>query len=343
MRIVRNHRRSQRGLLGTFLVLAVIIIAIALGTLAVDIGHIVAVKQELQGAVDAAAIAGAQSLSTDHSKVEAHAREVCRRNIADGLAVDDVADEMEVTVDVTQNTATTPGQVRVTAVIESPTLLARLFNCFSTQMTCTAVAGGFGTIVQMNGMNLFPLAVSIDDSRLSMNIRPLNELHPGDTHEFIINSQQWKNAAFTSFSEPTTNANWIKTAIAQSLGIPVDSEVSIPPVQVGDDINLANGVLGQKALADSPYYDALLAKEIIYLAVVEGTVPFNQSRPLIGFIGVRVNSITVNHQGGVVEKISVTIEKPLTTGVEGILSSATTAQNTTTINEMSPITCKLIE
>lgn len=327
--------------MGTFLIIPVILMAIMFGTLAVDVGHVVAVRQELQSAVDAAAIAGAQSLSMAPGSVDSHARAVCRQNYADGMAVEP-STPMQLEITVNPSTVTTPGTVRVTASVEASNFLAKIFNCHSTTVRATALAGGSGPLAQMNGTNLFPLAVSVDDTKRELNLRPLNELHVGDTFELVINSQQYKNAAFTSFSEPNTNANWIKTAIAQSLGLPTTSSVTIPPVAVGDQINLANGVLGEKQLADDPYYSAMLGKEVIYLAIVEGQVPFNQSRPLVGFIGVKVNSIKVNRSGGIVEQISVTIKKPISTGLEGTVGGSTTL-TASALNEMAPISCKLLE
>lgn len=328
--------------MGTVLIIPVILMALMFGSMAMDVSHVVSVRQELQSAVDAAAMAGAQSLSTAPDSVEHHAREVCRLNYADGTSVDDASTPMDVSVTVVPSTVTTPGTVRVTAEVTANNILAKIFNNHTTQVRASALAGGTGPLAQMNGTTLFPLAVSLDDSKKSLNFRPLNELHVGDTFELVINSQQYKNAAFTSFSDPNTNANWIKAAISQSLGLPTNTSVTIPPVKVGDPINLTNGVLGQKALADDPYFSALSQQEVIYLAVVEGSVPFNQSRPLVGFIGVKVNSIAVNKSGGIVEQISVTLKKPLSTGIEGAVAG-TTALNTTALNEMAPVSCKLLD
>lgn len=338
----RSRNRSEKGLMGTVLIIPVILMALIFGSMAMDVAHVVAVRQELQSAVDAAAMAGAQSLSTDSASVERHAREVCRLNYADGTAVDDSKTPMDVSVTVVPSTVTKPGTVRVTAEVVSSNLMAKIFNNHTTRVRASALAGGTGPLAQMNGSTLFPLAVSLDDSRRSLNYRPLNEMHVGDTFELVINSQQYKNAAFTSFSDPNTNANWIKAAIAQSLGLPSTTSVTIPPVKVGDQINVANGVLGQKTLADDPYYSALAGEEVIYLAVVEGSVPFNQSRALKGFVGVKVNTITVNHKGGVVEKLSVTIKKPVSTGLEGAVSGSTTL-STAALNEMAPVSCKLLD
>lgn len=328
--------------MGTVLIIPVILMALMFGSMAMDVSHVVSVRQELQSAVDAAAMAGAQSLSTAPESVEHHAREVCRLNYADGTSVDNASTPMVVSVTVVPSTVTTPGTVRVTAEVTSSNILAKLFNNHTTQVRASALAGGTGPLAQMNGTTLFPLAVSLDDSKKSLNFRPLNELHVGDTFELVINSQQYKNAAFTSFSDPNTNANWIKAAISQSLGLPTSTSVTIPPVKVGDQINLANGVLGQKALADDPYFSALSQQEVIYLAVVEGSVPFNKSRPLVGFIGVKVNSIKVNKSGGIVEQLSVTIKKPLSTGIEGAVAG-TTALSTAALNEMAPVSCKLLD
>lgn len=338
-----NRLRSQKGILGCYMNSALVLIALSLGTLAVDLGHIASVRHEMQNAVDAAALSGAQDLSSDPSACERHAITVCRQNLADGLAVANESADMNVVVTVNPSTATVPGTVRVTAVRNSENILAKIFGNMATNITVTALAGGTGTVVETNGDMLFPLAVSMDEARRDLNIRPLNELHVGDTFDIYINSQQFKNAAFTSFSDPNTNANWIKNAIAQSLNLDPKEQVSIPPVAVGDEINIVNGVIGEKTLADDPYYAALYNKGTIFLPVIEGGAPFTQTRTVVGFIGVHVNTVSVNLKGGVVEKISVTIMKPISTGTDGILPSTYNTQTDAALNEMSLLVCKLLE
>ena len=343
MKLFRTNRiRSQRGSLGVLFLLVAALIMIGLLSFAVDVAHIVCVRTELQNACDAAAMAGAQDLSVAHEDCEAHALAVAEQNLADGWAISNESSPVDIDVEVTELTVSNPGTVRVTASIESNHLWSKIFNRHSDIVRATALAGGYGSLTEADTNNLFPLVVSLDSSKNGF-APALNTVHVGESFNLLINSQQFKNAAFTSFTEKSTNNNWISNAIDQAIGLTPKEAVTIPPVSIGDNIYLSNGVLGQKSLAKDPQYGALMDQDVIYIGVVEGAVPFNQTRPLVGFVGVKVTAITTNGKGGQVETLTVKLIKGLTTGTDGMIPKTSSTQSDNALSELSPYTCKLLE
>jgi Flp pilus assembly protein TadG len=342
---IAQSLRTQTGALSSCLLLAVLFACIVCSVISIDLAHTVAVRHELQNACDAAAIAGAQDLSNDPDNCERHALDVARMNMADGWAVCNTSTPVAVNVNVERPSPGVAGKVRVTATMNVKHMIGPLVGVCDSTLNVTALASGTGNMVSTSGMNLFPLAVSLDSARRELNSRPLNQAHVGESFDLYINSQQYKNAAFTSFNVPNTNSNWIKDAIDNSLNIQGADKLNPPigNVQIGDDISTTNGVIGSKTLASDPYLKALTDKKVIYIAVVEGEVPFSQQRPLVGFIGLKVNNVEINQHHGVVEKISVQIVKPVTTGMDGIIPKTSSLQNDSAVNEMSPFVAKLID
>jgi Flp pilus assembly protein TadG len=298
--------RNQRGSLGTMLFLCVLLFIMGLGAFGIDIGHVAAIRHQLQNAVDAAAIAGAMDLSTDPTLCESDAIAVAKENRADNCSVLDGAGPMDVKVAVKPCTPTAYGTVTVTASMRINHLFAPIFGGFSSELSATAVAGAAGKLTGMYGNGAFPMAVSMDS---------LEGLGNGDSVTWYLNSQQYKNAAFTSLTEKSANANWLNNAIAEMLGLPAKTDVNIPSVSVGDTIYLTNGIDGQKQLADDPYFGALMNQEIIFLPVIQDQAPYNQTAKVIGFIGVQFTNISKASKNGIVETMVATIKMPMTEGM----------------------------
>lgn len=170
---------------------------------------------------------------------------------------------------------------------------------------------------------------------------PLSSANVGDTVVFYINSQQYKNAAFTSLTEKETNANWIDNAIEQSLGLQSPIPGYIPSVKAGDDIYLMNGVAGQKKLASDPDYTALVNKKVLFLPVISGNPPFNQSQKCIGFIAVRVTDVEINQSGGVVESITCKIIRAIGPGTSTTPIDSGNATNDQALVRLAPGPIKL--
>lgn len=331
--------RNERGSLPSLLCLLVVAIIMGLGAFGMDIGHVAAVKHQLQNACDNAAFAGAMDLSTDPDRCESNARAVAQENMADNVAVADGSSApMNVDVVVNRGSATNFGTVQVTATLRIRHLFAPIFGGFASDITASATASGAGKLTTMfggsDGTGTFPMAVGM---------AALEGADVGEAITLYLNSQTYKNAAFTSLTEKDANANWLKNAIAQLLGLPAKQEVTIPTVEVGDDIYLNNGIVGQKMLADDPYFTKILEQEVLFLPVMDGDPAYNQTTKVIGFIGVKFTSISRQSNNGMVETMVATIVHPLTDGMS--LASMPTTGNATwdaALNGFAPGVVKLI-
>jgi hypothetical protein len=315
--------RKPHGSLGTLLMAVLLLITFAVGSLGVDFMHMLAVKNELQNGVDAGALAGAQDLWTDLVKAEEHAFRITAANKADGKLIANTSPKTTVQVLVVPPTVVRPGSVRVDASMEIRHLLAPMIPRWKDTIRATAVAGTSGSLVTLFGDNYpFPLAVSASGGQ---NGPQLIDMEIGDSYTLYINSQQYKNAGWTSFSEDSANRNYIQGAIDQALGIEQQAPGYIPSVSIGDFISLNNGVMGQMQLGNSPYYEALLDPNrppLILPVVEDAPTAMNQRSKVIGFIGFRVTSILRSGKdggggGGVVEALVGTIVRPQVRGTSG--------------------------
>jgi len=270
------------------------------------------VRTELQNATDAAALAGAQDLYTNPDNAETHARLVAAVNQANGTLVSSTNPGVDVSVVVTRPAAANEGQVEVTASMRIRHWLAAIFGRLDDVISARSVAGASSLLRRVNAGKAFPLAVSLDAP--GPNGWSLRSLHAGDTIELNINSQQQKNAAWTSFTLDPPNAHWLSDAIDYSLGLSSDEEnrFLIPSVKVGDSINLENGVSGEKSLGkNNAQHDALLAAPMLILPVVNDLPPNNKESAVVGFVGVDVTDVRVNEGQGEVLTIVGTL-KPVT-------------------------------
>jgi len=194
----------------------------------------------------------------------------------------------------------------------------------------TSTATCYSSLVSIDPGILFPLAVSIDT--LNGHTVPLYQNKVGDTVTFYIDSQQYKNSAWTSFTNQNMNANWLDQAIDSALGINFVPGL-IPGVNVGDQIRLGNGVFGTKDLTAGAENTALLG-EIIYLPVIAGDPAYNQTRTLLGWIAFQVTKVEKNLGGGKVLKFTGTLVKGMTKGVPGQIITGNSYDGT--LNSLSP-------
>jgi type II secretory pathway pseudopilin PulG len=318
--------RSRTGQLGTFMLIALVLIGFLMAAYAVDFSHMSAVQAELHNATDAAALAGAQDLWFDIDHAEQHARQIAARNRVDGnpLSTDTPGTTMEIIVTPPQENA--PGTVRCSASVRVIHLFAPLWGHPVDSISATSLAGTKGKMWILGAGQAFPVAVSLDAIPQFKGGEgvALNTCSPGDTFTLYLGSQSVKNATFTSLTRSPASGHYIGQAIDQSLGISPEVPGFIPAVKVGDDINLNNGIDGQKKLADTPYIEALRGK-IITLPVIMGSSPFNQSRAVVGFVGLKVTGVTTNknnEESGkekerIVESITGVLCLPQMVGVSG--------------------------
>lgn len=301
--------RSNTGQLGALYLLAILLAICVLGSIAMDINHAIEVKAELQNATDAAALAGAAHLWFDKQNAEPDAYKFAANNFADGRSVANTSKGTTVTVQVANPTATEHGSVTVAASMRISHFFARLFNHFDDEISVQSVAGTNGLMWRLFANQAFPLAVSLDAVPSTKNFTgtALNSLKVGDDFTVFVGAQGAKNGAFTSFTKTPANASYIKEAIDQCLGISQPVEGFIPSVQVTDEIDLNNGILGQQILAKNPYLSAMRNGPVLILPIIEGGAPYNKSRPIVGFIGFKVKSVQLHQDSGLVEAITGTL------------------------------------
>jgi len=298
-------RRETGSLSGPLLALS-LVIGVTIGALAVDFGHAGMVRTQLQNATDAAALAGAQDLYTNPDLAENHALSVASSNQANGQAVSNSSGGTAVSVQVTRPNLINGGRVEVTASMSISHLLAPIFGRFSDVLVARSVAGGSSVLKRLNQGQGFPLAVSLYAA--SADGLPLRNHQLGDTVQLTINSQQNKNAAWTSYTVDPPNSSFISNAIDSSLGLSDQNPFFIPPVQIGDQINLLNGIAGQMELGrQSPEHDALLNAPLVLVAVVADLPPMNQTSQVIGFVGLHVTGVELDQNHGQVLTITGTL------------------------------------
>lgn len=345
--LIKTHARNERGSLSILMPLAILASIMGLGAFAADIAHNTAVRVQLQSATDAGALAGAAALIDPATAplAASNASRVTGLNSADGVYVSTSTPNTTVDVVIDTNVPGEIGTCKVTASQPIQNFLGTIFGHNTDTISVSSIAAASRMVNKVAGNTLFPLAVSIDavPGDKSGNQAPLGSLKPGDSVYLYINSQQVKNAAFTSFTVAPTNASWLNQAISQSLGLSAPQSNFIPPVQLGDPIYLDNGVSGQKKLASSSEFAALQAKNELTLPVIEGVPPFNQTRPVIGWVSIKVKSVLINQSGGEVETIVGTVTHAAVRGQKGdILSTGLGTNFDTSLQNMSPNSVRLI-
>jgi hypothetical protein len=348
----RAKKRSQTGAMYTLCAVGFLIMTVGLCAIALDIGHCVVVKGELQKTTDAAAIAGAEDLFKNPTAVQNSANTIAGMNTADGKSVSNKTPDTNVDVQILPQDANNMRRVEVTAHMRIRHMFSGIFGRTSDVISSRSVAGGSGLLTGMPGYSAFPLAVSIDAAPgtyhgfpLSPNgftARPINQAKIGDPIVLYLNSQQYKNAAFTTFTQGPASGGMIHTLIAESLGLASRKTVIIPEVKAGDYIFLNNGIDGEKALAQDPDYSALLAQNAIFLPVISGNPPYNQSRECLGFIAVKVTGVQTNTSAGVVEQINCILVQGLSPGTGGVLPSSGNQQNDQAMQRLALSPIKLL-
>jgi Flp pilus assembly protein TadG len=345
-------KRSETGAMYALCAVAFLLMVIAICAIAVDMSHFMVVKNELQKTTDAAALAGAQDLFKRPAAVEKSARAVAAMNTADGKVVSEKTRGADVDVAILPEDGNHMRRVAVTAKMPIQHMFAGLFGRHFDDVVARSVAGGSGLLTEMPGRILFPLAVSIDAAPgtyhgslaapNSFVAKPINQAKIGDGIVLYLNSQQYKNAAFTSFTEAPASGSYVQNAIEKALGLDFRKDVNFPEVKVGDYIYLNNGIDGERKLAQDPAFSALLAQDALYLPVIAGDPPYNQSRQCLGFIAVKVTGVQNNPTAGVVEQINCILVRGLAPGQGGDLPGTGNTQNDEAIQRLALSPIKLL-
>jgi hypothetical protein len=251
----------------------------------------------------------------DPDKCSEYARKIAEENLADGVKLT-TNNHNVIRVDaVTNIPQDNVGMATVTVTIEMmlKDIVSPIFGRIIDHVTVESCAGAAGSVTRPNANVLFPLAVSIDSvsgdngtgkgnnlsndnggskNNVGSGVSLLQAMQGNNNPRMFdidLNSQQYKNAAWTSLSSDPTNASWLKDAIAKSLGDATKKDVTIPSVEVGKTyIDLGNGIMGQKDIGDR---HAQLFEKTLYLPVIQGDPPFNDKRLVIGIVAVKVRHI----------------------------------------------------
>jgi hypothetical protein len=272
MRRRKQYSRSRKGVLGSMMSLATILISMSLIAVAVDYSHVVSVRAQLRNAADAAALGGAYEFLKDPTGANCNsvATTIAQDNSADGININDGND---ITV-VTQTTPTVGkniGTCSVDLYMKRKHMLSPVFGDTGSTMHVHAKAGGGGYIIKPYQNTLFPLAISLDavpgnangNSNSNKTFTPagptlLYAIQNNVPYTIYFNSTSLNNAAWTSLEwenngqAKKTDASWIGDIVAQSLGIqsPQYNSVTVPNPAIGDMIYLTNGVMGQAHLSN---------------------------------------------------------------------------------------------
>jgi Flp pilus assembly protein TadG len=306
-----NRARSRSGQACYLIGIAIVPIALAFGAFSADTMHLVAARNELQGAVDSGALAGAYRLASSSPAVAMqYATSVTAQNSVEKVPVSNSSPGTTVTVSTTPGTATKPATVTVTATRRLRLMFSSIFSHQLETVTASATAGGAGGLAETAAGEVFPLAVSIDAIG-SYTAQPLSQLTVGQQIILDLGANKDQVACSTGLTAGAANANYFKDAMDEALGInQISSPPTVPPVSVGDSISLNNGNGGFHRMMGDPEYSALMNQPII-CPIIEGGAPFNQSRQVIGFVGLKITSM-VKVTGAPV--LTCTIVKPVVRG-----------------------------
>jgi hypothetical protein len=221
-------------------------------------------------------------------------------------------------------------------------VFAKIFGHASDNINTHSQAIAYRSVTGINPNTGFPLIVSVDTT--NGNSKPLYKLGLGDSFDIYINSQQYKNAAWTSFLNKNTNADWLKNAMQMGLGLsPMQSGV-FTGIDVGQEASMGNGVMAQKALAGGSELNALIDPDAQFvIPVMTGDPPYNQSRTVVGFVTIKVTGVEINKSGGEVEVLHAKLVKGVVKGTGGLPEVSGKTPIDSALKELSPGTTQLVQ
>jgi Flp pilus assembly protein TadG len=277
--------KNESGAVAVYVAIGLVVL-LGFGALALDIAHMVTIKRELTKAAEAGAMSGArglwpQDISTATSRDpswsngQTQALTTATKNRVDGANLT----TGEVTVEVGRwNYATktfTPGNnssangVRVTTRRNNvQMILAQILGQSSKNMSATAVAVmDFATAV---GKGCIPIAVNQDYAET-----------PGVTVYIGFNPDPEDNGGWFAVDPDNVNASTLKDYIKND---------SVPPLNIGDIIDLQNGVVDAalKLLKDEL---ALHPDGWVVMLPVVDTPKFNHTDQIDAFVPVKITEV----------------------------------------------------
>jgi hypothetical protein len=302
------------------LLLVLLLVIVVFGILAIDIGHNITVRTELQNAVDAGALAGARDyVDADHYGLAYNdALSTTMKNSADGMTVGYPSSGSEIKVLSTgPANGSLPGLCQVNGKMEIPSVLGSFFGQDRSVVSVSARAHGYGSVTAVPANFLFPLAVSADT--VSGHEQPLYKCHIGDHVTFYLNSRKYTNAAFTGLNAPG-DASSVNDAMEKVLS---QNKVSTDNyVEIGKKISLLNNNLHRVSdLSRGAIAGELVSRGNFILPLITGDGPYIQSRPVDGFVGVHIDGVRTESDGAIA--INATIVKSVVHGKPGTVGSPT--------------------
>lgn len=302
--------RPQRGVVGIVMLTTTLLLLIAIAALSIDVSRVAAVRCQLQNAADAAALAGARKIDIDDGQALHDAVAVASRNFADGRAICNRSVGTQLSVRVIPSEQKTPGRVSVEVTMSVRHMLAPIAGRDSDEIRVRADAGPVGTISRAEKGKVFPLAISIDTlpSDEGRRQNALNQLSLTDTVCLHFDAQESVNAAFTTFGEDAASYNFLREVIKQATNDELSQRSSIPSVEVGDKINLCDGLAGPVALSDPLTTQALVGR-LVLLPVFSGSPQQCGQVVVIGFVSGRIEGIEMNPERRLISTLSVRLLK----------------------------------
>ena len=311
----------------------------------INMGHLMMVRQELQSAVDAAALAGASSLNDTPDAVESAAISVASENYADGVPVSTQSPGIQIKATAVAGDHIIPGCVKVAATREIQFFGGPFCGLpDSANITTVAMAGTAGSVTTVNQDQLFPLAVSIDvipvDHTLARS--PLTMRHLGDQITLFTDAQHTRNVAFTTFDHSSMDVSYLRQSINQALKPDPEAHGLIPQLSVGDSINLNNSASGTRFLAEGDHARLLTQHALLTLPVIMGNPQDQDKGTVIGFATFRVVGVVLSRSGQAIESMSVCLVKGMVHGSSKPLPAIHGAEVDRALAELSAGVPKLV-
>jgi hypothetical protein len=309
--------RTNSGSMVALAFVALCPLIVALGAFAIDLMHVNATKGELQRACDAAALAGASQLHNydlDDPKgksVLKAAKTIAALNPVDGKLVDDRDEDVKFHASILEPpSANSGGKVKCDAEIKIRGIFSKIFGAHYQTVTASSVAGVGAAVTNMSGDQAFNVVISMDAKHKGMSDVPSDWFDVGKTFQIDFEHQEGTNGTYTTFFQPANDSAYLRDTMQQGLGAKPRVDGTIPPIKIGDWINITNGTKDDAGLPgkwEGPIemyqHEQLLKNDgptivipIISGKLTPGTITDGERRQVIGFISLKVTGVSINGQ-----------------------------------------------
>lgn len=310
---------------------AITLVVLVVCGLGLEMLQVVMIRNDLQKAVDAGALAGACSVEIDATKATNDALSSAARNSANGEPVSMKSKETNVNVQIIR-TPSGISVIGVTAKVRVRHFLQGIFGHPSEDVAVTSYAGPVGTVTRVDQGRVFPLAMNIDQLAVPKGLNPSAPM----TFNLRLGG---KAASFVTFKEDNKKGDSLKKLIAVAMKGGSGAEKTIPAVNVGDTLYISrNSTAGQTQLATSEAIKLLTGKTILLPVVSAGRRKTKVQ--VLGFIRGKVQNVRCSRR--VVDFISLRIVKATNGATSGSLKSSGNIQSDRALKELSAASVKLV-